>query len=95
MCLGCPGAVWVAFPLGDDAPGPTGQPRAASGLGSNRTHSYASDTAAWGQGAVAVVLGPSETRVRAGCVAGAVCQESGLGLWLVFKAEESQIINGL
>lgn len=95
MRPGCPGAEWVAFPCGDDAPGPAGQPGAASGLGSSRTHSYASDTAARGQDAVAGVLGPSETRVRAGCVAGAVCQESGLGLWLVFKAEESKTINGL
>lgn len=49
---------------------------------------HISDMAAWGQDMVAVVMGPSETRVRSWCVAGAVCQESGLGLWLGFEAKE-------
>lgn len=76
---GFPGAAWMGFTFGDDAPGLAGplQERAASAL-----PGPTSDMAAWGQVTVAVVIGPSETRVRAQCVARAVCQESGLGLWL-------------
>lgn len=72
----------MVFTFRDDTLGPAGQPQGMSGLGSSRTHISVSDMAAWGQDAVAVVMGPSETRVRAQCVAGGVCQESGLGLWL-------------
>ena len=60
----------MAFTFGDDISGPAGQFQGWNGLCSSRTHIYVSDMAAWGQDAVAVVMGPSETRVRAWCVAG-------------------------
>ena len=72
----------MAFTFGGDTPGPAGQPQGVNGLGWSRAHICVSDMAAWGQDPVAVVMGPSEAKVRAWCVAGAVCQESELGLWL-------------
>lgn len=60
----------MAFTFGDDPSGPAGQSQGWNGLCSSRTHICVSDMAAWGQDAVAVVMGPSETRVRAWCVAG-------------------------
>lgn len=78
----CPGAAWMAFTFGDGNPGSAGQPQAVSSLGWSRAHIDVSDTAVWGQDPVAVATGSSEAKVRACCVASAVCQESELGLWL-------------
>lgn len=72
----------MTFTFGDDNPGPAGQPQEVSSLGWSRAHIYVSDMAVWGQDPVAVAMGSSEAKVRACCVAGTVCQESELCLWL-------------